>query len=395
MLSSGAPGPVVSGAYASMRIVQLIDSLTVGGAEKLQVLFARAARERGVEVTIVGLKPPRYPEIFRELAALDARLVTLGSASLSDPRQLVSLVRLLRRERFDVLFTHLSTANILGPIAAALAGTPAISTLHSEAPPPNRVRGALESWTLRRLSRRVVAVGRAVAEAHQERLGGRRPIEIPNPVAPIPLLAEAERCSIRRELAGDGKDFILMSTGMLRRQKAFDDLLTAFAELRLTHPGAALVIAGGGPQAGELAAQIEASGLAGHAHLLGVRGDVPRLLAAVDVYVSSSLWEGLPLSVLEGMAAGLPVVATAVGDLPQVVAEGTGLLVEPGRPRALAEALRSVLDDRAGAVAMGAAARRHVARNYGPDRWADRLLELAREVACGGGRRSERRGGPG
>ncbi len=364
-----------------MRIAQLIDSLTVGGAEKLQVIFARAVRERAVELTIVALKPPRYPEIVQELAPLDVRLVTLAGSGLADARRAARLVRLLRRERFDVLFTHLSTANILGPFAAALAGTPTIATLHNEAKPARRVRGALEFWALRHLARRVVAVGRAVADAHRERLGAKGSIVIPNPVAPIADLSETERRLVRGELVGAGKDTILISTGMLTPQKAFADLLAAFGELLQAHPAAALVIAGGGPLAEQLRAQIEDSGLAGHARLLGVRGDVPRLLAAADAYVASSHWEGLPLSVLEGMAAGLPVVATAVGELPSVVVEGTGLLVEPRRPRALAAALRSLLADRAGARAMGAAARRHVTLNYSPERWAGRLLELAAEVA--------------
>ena len=374
-----------------MRIAQLIDSLTVGGAEKLLVIFARAVRDSDVDLTIVCLKPPRFPEIVRELEPLDVRLVTLAGSGLFDPRRALRLVRFLRRERFDAVYSHLTMANILGPIAARLAGVPCISTLHSEIVTAKPPLGALETCALRCLSHRVVAVGHAVETAHRRRLGRKRARVISNPVAPMPPLSARERTAARAELTGGDERRILMSTGMLTRQKAFGDLLEAFADLRRTHPDTALVIAGGGPLEDELQAAIEAAGLGGHARLLGVRDDVPRLLGAVDVYVSSSHWEGLPLSVLEAMSAGLPVVATAVGDLPAVMVEGTGILVEPQRAQELAAALRRVLDDPAAARRMGEAARAHVARHYRPEAWAERLLALGAEL--GGAGATERRAG--
>lgn len=373
-----------------MRIAHLIDSLTIGGAERLQVTFAQAAREFEVDITVIALYSKPYREIAEQLERAGARVVMLPGKGLLDPLRFLRLVRLLRRESFEVLFTHLTAANILGPASASLAGTPCISSLHNVKPTAVRLRAALERMALRRLSARILAVGQVVAEAQHERLAPRNCLVVPNPVAPVPGVESGDRQAVRAEISGGDHDWILMSTGMLTQQKAFGDLLTAFAELRRTHPGVALVIAGGGPLEGELEERIEALGLQGHARLLGVRHDVPRLLASVDAYVCSSHWEGLPISVLEAMAAGLPVISTAVGDLPSLMVEGTGLLVEPKQPTELASALRSVLEDSEYAGSMGEAARRHVSTHYSPRAWAERLLEIAEE--CARRQRSRRRG---
>jgi glycosyltransferase involved in cell wall biosynthesis len=103
-------------------------------------------------------------------------------------------------------------------------------------------------------------------------------------------------------------------------------------------------------------------------------------LAAADIYVSSSIWEGLPMSILEAMIAGLPVIATGVGDIPRVVTSDAGLIVPPAQPEALAEAMARLLDDPALCQSMGAAARRHSLAEFSADVWMDRILALYREV---------------
>lgn len=363
-----------------MRIVQLIDSLTVGGAQKLLVLFARAVRDLDVELTVAALIPTRFGELAAELESLGVRVRTFPGRSLVDPLRAAHLLGFLRRGRFDVLFTHLTFANILGPLVGRIAGVPTIATLHSTEIANLRPRfRALESWALRRAARCSVAVGDAVATAHRERLAGARCVVIPNPVQQSAPLLPAERLAIRRELIGT-KNVMLASVGMLKPAKGFGDLLAAFAKLRRTHPEAALVIAGAGPLEGELRGQMEGLELNGHAHLIGLRDDVPRLLAAADVYVCSSHREGLPLSLLEAMEAGLPSVATDVGDVRSVIVDGTGLIVPPHDPTAMADALRWLLDDPQRLRTIGAAARRHVHQSYRVDEWAERLMRLGMEA---------------
>jgi len=114
--------------------------------------------------------------------------------------------------------------------------------------------------------------------------------------------------------------------------------------------------------------------------LLGARQDVPRLLAASDLYVSSSHWEGLPLAILEAMMAGLPVVATDVGDIPRLITADTGLVIPPHQPRAIAEAIAELLRDPGQLREMGAAARARAMQDYSPRVWMERLLNLYRQL---------------
>jgi glycosyltransferase involved in cell wall biosynthesis len=164
--------------------------------------------------------------------------------------------------------------------------------------------------------------------------------------------------------------------GRLAPAKAFPDLLTAFATLRQDHPTAALVIAGDGELRADLTAHIAQLGLQGHAFLLGSRNDVPHLLAASDLYINASHYEGLPLSILEAMSAARPIVATSVGDIPHVLVPGAGLLVPPAEPPALAAALRTLLDDPALGLALGRAAQSHVLHHYSPTAWFQQYLAL-------------------
>ncbi|MGH2524638.1 MAG: glycosyltransferase, partial [Anaerolineales bacterium] len=203
-----------------------------------------------------------------------------------------------------------------------------------------------------------------------------------------PSLAAAERAAIRAELAGDPARPLLVAVGRLSHQKGYGDLLTAFATLRQTHPHAALIIAGGGGRHAELSAQIASLHLDHHAWLLGARNDVPRLLAASDIFVSASHWEGLPVAVLEAMAAGLPIVATSVGDVPRVVSAEAGLIVPPHQPDLLAGALRTLLDNPVQRQRLGEAARAYVTRNHSPARCGktaaiNRAVRQARGGDCG------------
>jgi glycosyltransferase involved in cell wall biosynthesis len=169
-------------------------------------------------------------------------------------------------------------------------------------------------------------------------------------------------------------------------QKRHDVLLRAWADLP---PQCVLLVAGDGPNRQALAALHGTLGLRDRVRLLGNRSDVPLLLAAADVCTLASDWEGLPIFVLEALAAGRPVVATDVDGLREVLRDGGGALVPPRDPGALAQALRRLLTDDAARVAAGAAALETVRRRYDPDRMVrayDALLRtVTRPAAAGSG----------
>jgi glycosyltransferase involved in cell wall biosynthesis len=367
-----------------MRVLQLISSLKTGGAQKLQETFVGAVRGRPVELTVASLQADAGSTILEALQAQGQRVVHLPGKKLLDVGRFQKLLRFLRQEKFDVIQSHLTYANILAAAAGRLTGIPVIGTLHNvriEAKHYHPLReGLMETLALRFGARAVIAVGEQVAEAYRPRLRGQRLVVIPNAVAPIPPLPAAERLALRRSLTGSTARPLLLAVGRLSVQKGFADLLDAFAEIHAAHPDAFLAIAGAGELQGELTARLEWLGLAGHASLLGGRGDVPQLLRASDIFVSSSLWEGLPIAVLEAMSAGLPVVATQVGEVPFTVVEGTGLLVPPGQPQHLAAALQTLLADSAKREAMGRAALAHVERHHSPGHWLDQHLTLYRDV---------------
>lgn len=368
-----------------MRIAQIIDTLGIGGAEKLQLTFAREARAHGLTPTVISLGVSPGSPIPAQLQALGVNVVTYPARRLLNARRLWRITRFLRRERVSVLHTHLTHANIVGALTGRLAGVPVVATLHSIGTDPRHYHPAkdrLETWALRFNDKRVIAVGRAAAEAYRPRLGGKPIHLIPNAVAPVPPLPPAERAALRAEIAGDPARPLLISVGRLTPPKAFDVLLSAFALVRSQKPEARLIIVGGGSLYGDLASQIRTLGLEGSATLLGERDDIPRLLAASDMFVSSSVREGLPLAILEAMTAGLPVVATRVGDVPEAVVAGMGALAPPGQPAALADAIVSLLDHPKQMRAAGEAAQAHACRNYSTSQWFEQQLAVYQEICA-------------
>jgi glycosyltransferase involved in cell wall biosynthesis len=290
-------------------------------------------------------------------------------------------MRFVRENDFDVVHTHLVRSTILGTLAARAAGIPVVTTLHNTRPNArlSRALRAMETWLLRLVVDRVVAVGWETARAHHDRLGG-RPVEvIPNAVAEAPKLSAAERDAVRRELGVDASQPLVIAVGRLHPQKSYDDLLLAFARV---DPGrrAQFRIVGRGGQRTAIEAGIARLGLGDRVQLLGLRRDVPRLLAASDVFASAAGWEGLPVAILEAMAAGLPIVATAVGDVPRVVDESCGTLVPAGQPDQLGVALDRILADPALQRRQGEAGRLRVSRHFGTHAWSSRLIELYREM---------------
>jgi glycosyltransferase involved in cell wall biosynthesis len=362
-----------------MRIIQIIDTLRTGGAQALLLTFAKEMQARGQSLAVISLDEPCDSPVETQLRGLSARLAYAPGKGLFDLPRLLRLVRMLRTERADGVHSHLTYANILGSLAGWLAGLPAIATIHSEAPDPgraNRARYLVETLALRRFAGQVIAVGTRVEAGQRRRLGTGKVIAVPNAIS-IPLsLSAAERAELRGEILGQAEGPLLIAVGRLSPEKGYLDLLEAFARLHTEFPGVRLIVAGDGVLKESLQTSIRDFGLEGSVSLLGWRSDVLRLLSASDLFVSASRWEGLPLAVLEAMGCALPVVATAVGELPDTVTPETGLLVPAGQPLELACAMRVLLVDSQRLSRMGLAARERVQRHYHSRIWADRLLEV-------------------
>ena len=361
------------------RIVQVIDDLEIGGAEKLLVTFADQARIHHIDLTVISLSSNYDQIVIDELTARGAKVHILPARHLTDLKRLFQLCRFLSRGNFDLVHCHLLYANIIGSLCGWIARLPVITTLHSTMPDFGRFRGIkvlLESWIMRHLAADVIAVGYTVADANRKRLRG-LPIRVILNAVSIPgRISKVERDRLRMEITGSTSRPIVISVGRFAPPKGYPDLLAAIALLRSNFPNMLLLMVGDGPLYHEIHSLAAELGLGDQVIFSGFRNDVDQLLAASDIYISSSHWEGLPLATLEAMAAGLPVITTAVGDAPQIITSEVGILVPPHQPSLLAEAIARLLDKPNEARSMGMAAREKATRDFSPDAWMDKLLVL-------------------
>jgi len=172
----------------------------------------------------------------------------------------------------------------------------------------------------------------------------------------------------------------LLAVGRLVHQKDYQVLVAAMRQVADADPTIRCRIAGEGPERPMIEAAVNRHGLEDHVELLGTRTDVDQLLADADIFVSSSASEGLPVSVLEAMATGLPVICTDVGDVRVAVPDAAGIVVAPGAPGQLAEAVLAMADDRDRRIRCGDVGRRHVQDHHDPGRWAEKLAGIYREM---------------
>jgi len=271
-----------------------------------------------------------------------------------------SFARWCRARRIAVVQTCDLYANTFALPAARLAGVSARFGSRREINPdktPGQIALQRQAY---RCAHAVVANSNAAArQLGSEGLAAGRVRIIPNGVS-------LERFATRREPRPVST---ILTVANLRKEKAHEVLLAAAARLTLRHPQLQFLIAGDGPRMGELRAMVDTLRLAGHVRFLGHREDIPALLARADAFVLPSRSEAFPNGAIEAMAAGLPVIASAVGGLLDLIDDGqTGLLVRPDDPVALGNALEGLVMSPARAGLLGAAGRAEVAERYTFDR---------------------------
>jgi glycosyltransferase involved in cell wall biosynthesis len=365
----------------AMRVLQVIPTLAVGGAERVVALLARHLRRSGHAVGVVSLYDPHGSWIEAELRSDGVPLYFLGKRPGLDLRMIPRLARVVARFRPDVLHTHLYVLKYVLPALAASRRCRVVHTLHNLAEHEvERLSRGIQSVAFR-VGVVPVAIGEAVAESMLRlyRLPPRHRIPNGIPVsdyAPPPCAREEVRASLA--IPDDAPTFV--SVGRLDPQKNSRSLIEAFASRRLRLLGAHLLFAGDGQLRRELEDQASGLGIDDRVHFLGVRADIPRVLAAADVFVLPSRYEGNPLTVMEAMAAGKPVLATAVGCVPELVSEGAGLLVAPGDGTALESAMLELATDLPRARARGAAAARIARARFDASVMASAYEKLYAEV---------------
>jgi glycosyltransferase involved in cell wall biosynthesis len=355
------------------RVVHYVDSDIYGGSEVAALhLIASLDRARW-EPVLLHHPDAGIVRLVDGAALLGVR--TSAVPRVDRRRPFVGLFRLWRAlcaERPAILHAHLSwpLACKYGVLAAWLARVPAIiatAQLYVELRDNRR-----PPLTLRPL-RRIIAVSDEVKARYAQDLAVpmRKLVVVRNGIR-VPPSPRPPDPTLRTELIGDRPDYLVLTLARLHRQKGHAYLLAAAAQVS----DATFVLAGDGPLRAELEGQARELGVADRCIFLGDRSDVPDLLAVADLVVLPSLFEGLPVSVLEAMAAQRPVVATAIGGTSEaVIHEVTGLLVPPRDPAALGSAIRRMRADPELAHRLAAAGRERVEAEFSS-------VITARDVMC-------------
>jgi glycosyltransferase involved in cell wall biosynthesis len=343
----------------------------------------RAMRARGHEVIGVCADGP----LLDQPRAEGFRIETLGLersiSLLAHWRAFRALARLFRAEHPDLVHAHMPISGFLARMAAWWVGVPRIAyTGHGfwfnfPGSWPRSAVGYAMEWLAARVTDTFFTVSEAEARDARRLHIHRRAIAVGNGRDPARFRPDpAARALIRAALGAPDDQVVVLAVSRLVWHKGYPELATALREV----PDAMLWVAGerlASDRGPDMLALLRGAGLGERLRLLGYRDDVPGLMAAADIFVLPSRFEGLPMSVIEAMLTGLPVVATDIrGPAEQVVPEATGLLVPPGDASALAAALQRLTTDQALRVRMGAAGRTRAVECYDEAKVIARTLDL-------------------
>ncbi len=370
-----------------LKVLQLIPTLDRSGAEKQMAMLARGLPRDRFRVEVAALT--RSGPLEAELREAHIPVTIIGKPLKVDPFALARLVRFLKAGSFDVVQTWIFAANAYGRVAARLARVPVVVVAEMAV---DLWKGRGERLADRRLSTwcdRLVGNSHAVVDFY-------RGLGVPEDrLAMIYSGVEDEEppaidpAAVRAEFGFPPDAPLVLFAGRLAEQKRVDDLLKALDLLQHVQPDVRTLIAGEGPLRTRLEETAHAYRLDDRVRFLGHREDVPRLLAAADLLVLPSSYEGLPNVVLEAMRFRKPVVATAAPGTTEVVVNGeTGLLVPIGDQVRLTRAIRDVVRDPALARRLGEAGRARVEAHFTAaamiDHFAELYEQLARSKGIGG-----------
>ncbi len=361
--------------------------MTTGGAQKglLDQAYCFHARGCKVEAAFIydkdGLHEAwqqRAPFPIKNLQIHDPN-ANFMQRSLQFIKGIFRLWKFMRREKFDIVETFTHDSNLIGLPIAWLAGIPVCIATH---------RGLDTRFPRWRLKLHTLMINMGIADVflavsdgvgHLARLEGVRPgkiLVIRNGVTPLDV-GSVDAGEVRKRLNLKEGDLFLLAVGRLAYQKGFDILIGAVPALIEKHPHLTVNICGGGALMADLQSQISDLGLSDHVKLLGNWSNVAPLLAIADIFVLSSRFEGLSRAMLEAMAAGVPVVATKVQGVEEVITDGVhGLIVQPEDPVDLSRALIHMVEHSEMRKQMGIAAQKHIMSSYTTDVMFAKLFDL-------------------
>lgn len=371
------------------RVCHIIKATQLSGAERHLLILLPALRARQIDARLIVLTEPNKPMddmiALAEYEGIPVQRLLIRRGL--DPGVIGKLRSALRTMQPDIVHTHLIHADTFGLLAAQYAGIrTVITTRHNDDSFRRRAfMHLVNAWNWRSVRAGIVisaALGRFVAQVEHAAPAKVHliPYGLVNPRPDLPTIDEA-RHALRRELHLDADALLLGIVSRLIHQKGIGYALEAFKPISAEFPNAHLVIAGEGDLRAALEARTQALGLAGRVHFLGWRSDAQAVLRALDVFLLPSLWEGFGLTLLEAMSARLPIVASHVSAIPEIVVHGeTGYLTAPRDPDAIAHALRLLLVDRLLRQHLGQNGEDRLETLFSAARMADQTVALYERV---------------
>lgn len=343
---TGMPVSSTLPAAPRLRLLQITHDLDLGGLQQVIYNLCRTLDRNRFDISVLCLRAKGLFATDVEALGIPVYLAEQKEHG-ADYFAFRKVARLLRELRIDVIHTHNTQPFFDGTIGAVLAGVrTVVHTDHARAF-PDKLRYMVAEWAMSLYAYRVVGCSEHTSQQlmRYEKISKRKIVTIPNGIDGSRFELTIDRQAKRRELGIHEQGSVIGLAVRLSDQKGITFLLQAMPRILAKHPDTTLLIAGDGDLRMDLERETQQLGIAARVKFCGPRKDIPELLKLLDLYVLPSKWEGLPMVILEAMAAGCPIVATDVGGNSTAVVDGvTGALVPPQDPGALADAIIRLLD---------------------------------------------------
>ncbi|MCB9746954.1 MAG: glycosyltransferase [Candidatus Omnitrophica bacterium] len=343
-----------------MKIIQVVSSLDFGGLEKMVIQLTERLNQTGSECSIVCLE--KEGGLVNEALRKNIQVDVFSKKDGFDMDLIWNLKKYFQREEADIVHTHNFAPLIYASTAAKLAGVPCMNTRHGRA-------DKKAPWIFWALNKKIAAVSNDAKEQllKNNRIKSEKVKVVYNGIDIQSMRADLqpnEKAQLRQSLGIKADSFVIGNIGRLVREKDQATLLKAFRKISQRTKNVELLIVGDGPLKSNLLKLAKELDIQGSVKFAGFREDIAQMLQIMDVFVLSSIMEGISLTVLEAMAAGLPVVATKVGGNPEIISEGkTGFLVPLGYPERIESAVKRIMADPRLGRSLGEAGRLRVQEN--------------------------------
>ena len=368
------------------RIAFLIDGLSMGGAERLMVPILKHLSRAHFDPYVCAMQSKDGNLMADEIRALGVPVECLNIKHLRELKAIPRLTTYLKSIRADLVHTQLEAANILGNISAKLLRLPSVCTIHVmpslDVKTKTKLHQKVEWFTLRHFCDRVIAVSEEARQYHRT-ISGAPNGQVKTIYNGIDLTtfsnmdSARERSQVRAELGIPPEADVLVTVAVLRPPKGIQFLIRAMPAILASHPNTYYLVVGSGSHRDALVEEVSRAGVNERVVFAGMRKDVPRLLASSDIFVLPTLTEALPTVLAEAMAARLPLIASRVGGIPEMVTEGqNGFLIEPEDQESLSRACIRLLKNQEERAEMGAEGWKIVNQKFSIQRQVEQLKDF-------------------